>query len=195
MIDSTSIGDPGTFQSLDRLGAAFRSLRPAPRDAGRVVAMVSRGVGGRRELLERVHLTPESGFPGDAWGRKPQPNPDAQVSVMQAGVARLIANGQPLALFGDNLFLDLDLSTSNFPAGSRLRAGGVTLEVTPMPHNGCRKFHARFGEGAILFTSKPELRPLNLRGIYMRVVEGGEVAVGDPVVVIRRVTPRSLEPE
>lgn len=74
----------------------------------------------------------------------------------------------------------------NLPPGSRLRVGGATLEVTPKPHNGCRKFRARFGDDALRFVSLPELRPRNLRGIYMRVVDGGEVAPGDAVDVISR---------
>ena len=32
----------------------------------------------------------------------------------------------------------------------------------------------------------PALRHRNLRGIYIRVVAGGEVGVGDPVVVVNR---------
>jgi MOSC domain-containing protein YiiM len=105
---------------------------------------------------------------------------------MQFDVAELIANGQPLPLFGDNLFLDLDLSTENLPAGSRVRVGGAILQVTPVPHNGCRKFRGRFGDNALQFVSKKELRHRNLRGIYMRVLEGGEVGPGDPVEVISR---------
>jgi MOSC domain-containing protein YiiM len=108
---------------------------------------------------------------------------------MQADVARLIANGQPLELFGDQLFLELDLSVENLPPGSRLRLGSATVEVTPMPHNGCRKFQARFGRDAVELVSDPQLRHRNLRGIYLRVVVPGEVAVGDSVAVISRVEP------
>lgn len=131
-------------------------------------------------------MTPESGVPGDAWGRQRRPAPDAQLTVMQIDVAELIANGQPLTLFGDNLFFELDLSAANLPPGSRLRAGTATLEVTPEPHNGCRKFRARFGDAALRFVSKKDLRHLNLRGVYMRVVDSGEIAAGDPVQVLSR---------
>jgi MOSC domain-containing protein YiiM len=109
-----------------------------------------------------------------------------QIAVLQKDVAELIANGQPLTLFGNCLILDLDLSSGNLPPGSRVQVGGAGLEVTPMPHNGCRKFHARFGNDALRFVSMRELRRRNLRGIYMRVVTGGEVGVGDPVDVISR---------
>ncbi len=82
-------------------------------------------------------------------------DPEMQIAVMQPDVAALIANGQPLTLFGDALFLELDLSTANLPAGSRLRVGAALLEVTPAPHNGCRKFQARFGAEALRFVSQP----------------------------------------
>jgi MOSC domain-containing protein YiiM len=108
------------------------------------------------------------------------------LAVMQRDVAELIANGQPLTLFGDNVFVDLDLSTANLPAGSRLRVGAVELVVTPAPHNGCRKFRGRFGDDALRFVAARHLRPRNLRGIYLRVVSGGDVACGDPVVVVSR---------
>jgi len=70
----------------------------------------------------------------------PPLNGDAQISVMQREVAELIANGQPLTLFGDNLFVEIDLSVRSLPPGSRVRIGTAILEVTPKAHNGCRKF-------------------------------------------------------
>jgi MOSC domain-containing protein YiiM len=148
--------------------------------------VVRKGEGGQREALDEVWLAPETGIPEDAWGRKPGKDPQAQLTVMQSDVARLIANGQPFTLFGDNLFLELDLSVQNLPAGSRVRVGGAILEVTPMPHNGCRKFLARFGGDALRFVSMSDLRHRNLRGIYMRVVESGKVHPGDSVEVISR---------
>jgi hypothetical protein len=138
-------------------------------------------------------LTPDEGVPGDAWGRKPDRKPDMQIATMQAGVAALIFNGQALELVGDELFLDLDLSAENLPEGSRLGIGDAVLVVTPVPHNGCRKFLARFGPGALEFVSKPELRHRNLRGIYLRVLEPGEIGPGDEVKVLQRAKPFDQE--
>jgi len=186
VVDSQSDGDPVAFLEFEVLTTRLASAPPAPTDEGRVRMIVTRHPGGRRELLERVTMTPDSGMPGDSWGRQRRPSLEAQLAVMQFNVAELIANGQPLALSGDQLYLDLDLSDSNLPAGTRLRVGTATLEVTPMPHNGCRKFRARFGDGALRLVSAPELRHLNLRGVYLRVAEAGEIAVGDPIHVLSR---------
>jgi MOSC domain-containing protein YiiM len=186
ILDSKSVGDPARHLSLADLEQGLAALPGPPADRGRVALIIRKADGGRREILQRAVLTVEAGVPGDAWGRSVRPDPQAQLAVMQHDVAVLIAHGQPLALFGDNLFLDLDLSAANLPAGSRLRAGAALLEVTPKAHNGCRKFLARFGADALQFTAKPQWRPRNLRGIYLRVVESGEVKQDDAVEVIAR---------
>jgi MOSC domain-containing protein YiiM len=155
-------------------------------DLGRVALLVIRRADGVRELPLRARLSPEDGLPGDGWGRRPPRDPEAQLAVMRRDVAALIANGQPLETFGDNLFVDLDISDGNLPTGSRLRVGGATVEVTPMPHNGCKKFHARFGADALRFVSAKATRDQNLRGVYWRVVEAGEVYVGGAIEVLSR---------
>lgn len=180
------MGDPARHPGLDHLERGLAALPSMPLSLGRVVLIVRKLEGGLRETLERAWLTPDAGLPGDAWGRRPEPKLEAQITVMQIDVAELIANGQLLVLFGDNLFLELDLSRDNLPVGSRVRAGSATFEVTPKPHNGCQKFQARFGPDALRFVSKTELRHRNLRGIYLRVIEGGEMGPGDPVEVITR---------
>jgi len=186
IVDSDSIGDLSRFLSLGDLERELRELARAPTDRGRVSLIIRRIAGGRREILDAVEVSTDGGVPGDAWGRRGQRDAEMQIAVMQADVAKLIANDQPLTLFGDNLILELDLSASNLPAGTRLRVGGALLEVTPFPHNGCKKFQARFGPDALRFVSMKELRHRNLRGIYMRVVEAGDVRAGDPVQVLTR---------
>jgi MOSC domain-containing protein YiiM len=185
-VDSDSVGDPSRFLSLSALERELHALALLPTDKGRVALVVRRVAGGRREVLDRVDVSADAGVAGDAWGRRPQKDPEMQIAVMQTDVAKLIANGQPLTLFGDNLVLELDLSASNLPAGTRLRVGRALLEVTPFPHNGCKKFQARFGPDALRFVSMKELRHRNLRGIYVRVVEPGDVRAGDSVDVLIR---------
>ena len=186
IVDSNSLGDPARFRTLGELESGLKALPIGPRDRGRVALIVSRTEHGRRLTLDRVRLTSDGGVAGDAWSRQANRRIDGQIACMEAAVAELIANGQSLILFGDNLFLDLDLSLGNLPPGSRVRVGGAVLEVTAKPHNGCRKFRGRFGDDALHFVSLPDLRDRNLRGIYMYVVEEGEAGPGDRVEVMAR---------
>lgn len=185
-VDSSTVGDPSRHLGIDALEAGLEALHEAPKDAGRVVLLVARGDEGARETPTKGHLSGSGGLAGDAWGRSADRDPEAQLTVMEVEVARLISNGQPLTLFGDQVFVDLDLSKENLPIGSRVRMGRAVLEVTAEPHNGCRKFKARFGTDALRFVSRPDSRHRNFRGIYLRVVEDGEVAVGDEVKVVAR---------
>jgi MOSC domain-containing protein YiiM len=89
------------------------------------------------------------------------------------------------ALAGDQLYVDLDLSHDNLPAGSRIAIGDTAvLEVSAKPHAGCKKFLARFGEDAVAFVNSEAGSRMRLRGLNARVVHGGEIRVGD---VVRRV--------
>lgn len=101
-------------------------------------------------------------------------------------MAHLIANGQPLELHGDNLYLSLDLSSENLPLHSLVRAGDALLQVTPVAHNGCKKWVQRFGLAPMQLNLDPAYRHLHLRGIYLRVVSAGRVRVGDRVQVVQR---------
>ena len=179
-------GEPAQHRSLIELESALRALPPALTDSGRVAFIVRRPTKGAREVLRRARLSPEAGLPGDNWSQRGLPDPAAQLTIMQIEVAELIANGQSLALFGDNLFVNLDLSMANLPIGSRLRVGGAVVEVTPMPHDGCSKFNARFGNDALRFVNAKPTRHFNLRGIYWRVIAAGEIEVGSPIQVLLR---------
>jgi MOSC domain-containing protein YiiM len=192
IVDSNSIGDPAHFCDFAYLQREFVA-RPRPDyDVGRVHLIIARGEGGLRARLDRAHLTPKSGIPGDRWGMKRHTSQDGQLTVMQRDVAELVANGQPVDLFGDNLIVELDLAATNLPIGTTLKMGTVSLVVTPKPHDGCKKFLARFGKDALRFVALPATRDRNLRGVYMRVTRSGDVAVGDVMRVVQR--PIALQP-
>ena len=178
--------DPSRHLDLEELEAQMQALKPAPLDEGRVVALFASPATNQRIVHERARLTVAGGMPQDRWSEKKNPKPNQQLATMQEPVAELLANGQDFSMFRDNLFLDLDLSTPNLPVGTQLRAGSALLEVTPEPHDGCRKFKARFGSDALRLVARKQTRDCNLRGIYLKVIEDGEIAAGDPVRVIRR---------
>lgn len=180
------IGDSSRHLPLSALESGLRALPAFPADTGRLTLIVRRPADRSRETPEHLRLSPEDGVPGDSWGRDPKRMLDAQIAVMQRDVAELVANGQPLTLFGDSLFVELNLSTTNLPTGSRLRVGEALVEVTPMPHDGCSKFKKRFGADALFFVNARPTRHLNLRGIYWKVIEAGEVRIGAPIEIVSR---------
>ncbi len=180
------LGDAAHHQTRAALDAGLGALPAAPRDTGRLALIVRRPATDSRETLCSVRLSVEEGVPGDDWSRRPPQKPEAQLAVMRRDVAELIANGQATSLFGDNLFVDLDLSAANLPVGTRLRVGEALVEMTPEPHDGCRKFQARFGADALRFVQEKATRAENRRGVYWRVIEPGVARVGDPVQVLSR---------
>ena len=185
-VDSHTAGHRALHLGMSDLEARLAQLTASPKDLGSISLLVRRAEGGKRDVIRSGHLRANAGLVGDEWARNPERSSDAQVAMMDLGVARLIANGQSLSLFGDQLFVELDLSRENMPVGSRLDVGAAVLEITGRPHNGCQKFSSRFGADALRFVSRPDLRHKNLRGVYLRVLSDGGVKVGDCVTVIHR---------
>jgi len=161
----------------------------SPRDAAPLELIVARPGPGEREILDEAVLDPANGVVGDTWlarGSRSTPDrsadPAAQLTLMSTRVLAAIEPDRarwPLA--GDQLYLDLDLSAENLPAGTRLTIGTAVLEVSALPHTGCAQFSARFGADALRWISTKTGLGARMRGMYVRVVNGGTVRVGDVV--------------
>ena len=105
-----------------------------------------------------------------------------QLNIMNSRVIALLAQDQERwQLAGDQLFIDMDLSDKNLPAGTRLTLGTAVIEITAKPHTGCKKFAARFGQDAIRFVNSPLGKELHLRGVNAKVIQSGTIQVGDAV--------------
>jgi hypothetical protein len=171
-----------SFAELERLRSACGAL---PRERGKVALLVVRKGDARHELPQRVEVTRSGGITGDRWSLAPNPNSDKQLTLMMAWAAAAVCDGQPLDRPGDNVLVDLDLAESCVPAGTVLRLGNVRVQVTASPHLGCKKFEARFGQGALAWVNEEANRPLKLRGINCTVLDEGEISLGDAIVVER----------
>ena len=171
---------------MQELEAALDHLRGAPKDAGVLQLIVRRPHVDQREVVEEAELDPVRGLIGDSWCRRGSsktadggPHPEMQINIMNARVTALVA--QEIArwpLAGDQLYIDMDLSKENLPAGSRIAIGPAVLEVSALPHTGCHKFVSRFGVDAMKFVNSKVGKELCLRGINAKVVEAGVVKVG-----------------
>ena len=158
----------------------------APADRGRLELIVRRPARDERESLGEARLDPILGLVGDRWASDaPGATPiylSAQLTVISTRVLAAIEPDRarwPLA--GDQLFVDLDLSVENLPAGRRLAIGSAVIEVSDTPHTGCAKFSARFGSDALRWINSPTGRAYRMRGLNAQVVEAGTVRVGDAV--------------
>lgn len=175
--------------SMTQIEASLAEQGHSPADNGTVEMIVCRPDRGERVVLEQAEFDLTEGLLGDNWrvrGSSDMPdrsaNPDAQIAVMNSRTIHALTQDRSVwPLAGDQLFLDLDLSAENLPAGTRLAIGSVVLEVTALPHNGCGKFNERFGSDATKLVNSREGRAARRRGINTRIVQQGIIRVGDRV--------------
>lgn len=177
---------------MDELEAGLDEIRRAPKDEGILHLIVRRPQIDEREILEEAALHLQEGLIGDSWIRRPSSktvdgsaHPDMQINVMNARVTALVAQEKSRwHLAGDQLYLDMDLSEENVPAGTQLEIGSAVIEVTPPPHTGCMKFLARFGHDAMKFVNSPLGRQLRMRGLNAKVVRAGNIRVGNVAKIV-----------
>jgi molybdopterin adenylyltransferase len=141
---------------------------------GEVVAVsISEDKGTAKENVGRAVLRPEWGLEGDAhagpWHR--------QVSLLGwESIEKMRARGLDVreGSFAENV-TTRGLELHVLPVGTRLKLGTALVEVTQIGktcHTGCAVFQA-VGDCV-----------MPREGIFVRVLEGGEVAVGDVIEVL-----------
>jgi len=174
---------------LAALDAGLDEIRGSPSDVGSLDLIVRRPEVEAREVLEEGLLDAREGLVGDCWrargsGSTPDgsANPKAQLTLANVRAVALVARDPDRrALAGDQLYVDFDLSVENAPPGTRLEIGSAVVEITDLPHTGCRKYLDRFGKDALRWVSSEVGRALNLRGVNATVIVGGTVRRGDAV--------------
>ena len=173
--------------SADQLEKGVDHILDSPQEDGELQLIVRRPDVDQRETPDVARLDVKEGLVGDNWlarGSRHMPegvaDPEMQLNIMNARVVDLVAQAEDRwALAGDQLFVDMDLSHENLPPGTQLALGDAIIEVTEPPHTGCRKFSARFGVDAMVFVNSGRGKTLNFRGICAKVVQSGDITVGD----------------
>lgn len=176
--------------TTEQLEAGLDNILQSPKSEGPVALIVRRPAVGQREELVSAHLDIVEGLVGDNWlirgcssTEDGSAHPDMQLNIMNVRVTDLVAGQQRdrWSLAGDQLYVDLDLSDENLPAGTQLAIGKAVIEVTAEPHTGCKKFVERFGLDAMKFVNSGLGKQINLRGINAKVVQAGQISAGDLV--------------
>ena len=174
-----------TEELLEKMEGILQS----PMDRGIVRMIIRRPGQGKRESLEIGELTTSEGLVGDNWNLRGSSktedglsHPGMQLTLINSRVIAAIAGSRTRwSLAGDQVFVDLDLSAENLPPGTQLKLGTAVVEISNVPHTGCKKFREWFGLDALLFVGSEMGREKNFRGIYAIVVKSGQIAVGEMV--------------
>jgi hypothetical protein len=164
-------------------------IKASPKDNGVLQMIVRRPKTETREIINAGEINLENGLEGDNWkarGSSAMPDgsadPEAQITLMNSRVIQLLAGDKENWQWaGDQLYVDMDISIDNLPPHSRIQIGSVILEISAKPHTGCKKFSGRFGIEALEFISTPLGKALRMRGVNAKVIQGGEIKVGDVV--------------
>ena len=180
--------------TLAELEAGMEHVLASPKDNGVLEMIVARPKVNKRQVLAEAGLDTETGLVGDNWLTRGSSrtadgkgHPEMQLNLMNYRFAELIAGGRErVQLAGDQLFVDLDLSPENLPPGTRLAIGSAVIEVTAIPHLGCKKFVERFGIEAMKFANSEFGRRHSLRGINAKIVLSGTAAAGGIVSITSR---------
>jgi len=167
-------------------------VKQSPLDHGRLGLIVRRPTTGEREVVATAELDTALGLVGDNWLARGSRSAadglaelDAQLNIMNIRCAALVAGDDArIPLAGDQLFVDLDLSAANLPAGTRLQIGTAVIEVTAKPHTGCAKFTQRFGLAAHRWVNGKIGKAERLRGICARVAVAGTISAGDEITKV-----------
>jgi hypothetical protein len=152
--------------TLVELNAGLDAIRNSPAEAGTVQLIVRRPATNEREILPAGVLDISQGLVGDDWivrgdfrDRSAPANPDCQITIMNSRLTALVAGTfDRWSLAGDQLYIDLDLSRENLPAGTQLQIGTavVQLRLRGLYARVIQTGEVRPGDAVLKLTTSPQ---------------------------------------
>ena len=172
---------------FEELQTKIDFINAAPHDRGAIYQLCIRPCEGERLFSDSLNLSVTEGVIGDRWKHHTwmhlqdgSPDPRLQVCILQKRVLDLVwTDRQNTPHPADNIIVDMNLSVSNLPSGSRLQAGSAILEVSDVFNTGCAKWKARYGEASLRWINYSDNRHHRLRGVLCRVISDGQVSHDD----------------
>jgi hypothetical protein len=175
--------------TAEELAALLPEVLAAPTAQGQVRLLCSRPKPNARTFPESLAVSRSHGVAGDFEMSRPwlvlpdgSPDPRNQVSIMPWRVLDLVwRERNPLGYPGDNIAVDMNLTTENLPVGTLLAVGTAVLRISDEPNDGCAKWKVRCGRAAYDWVTAPAHLPLRLRGLFCSVEKDGTVRLGDMI--------------
>ena len=170
--------------SAEELEAGLETIRQSPKDNGELALIVRRPQSNEREVLEIGELDPtlRSGRRQLVRARqRRRPGHAAQHHECAGGRAGGQRHGSPCPGRRPTLHRHRPERRRICRPAAGLAIGSAVVEVTAVPHTGCKKFAQRFGVDAVKFVNTGVGKELHLRGINARVVQAGTIQAGDVV--------------
>ena len=177
---------------------ALDHINRAPLDEAEIDCLCARPDFGTRAFPDKLILTVDHGILGERWTHSPwltlpngDPDPRIQVSILSKRVMDLCWRDRERVIHpGDPFVVDMNLGEANMPVGTRLAIGTAIVEVSDKFNTACVKWRDRYGQDSLHWMNLARNRPYRLRGILCRIVQDGEVKLGDRLAKL----PNSAEP-
>ncbi len=178
-----------THLNTKQLESGLYLIKQSPIDNSLLEMIVIRPDVDERKIIQEGYLDVEKGLIGDNWITRGSSktldggsHPDMQLNIMNSRcIAHIAKSKERWQLAGDQLFIDLNLSDENLPTGTQLNIGEAIIEITAIPHNGCKKFTQRFGLDAVKFVNSVIGKKMHLRGVNAKIIRSGTIKTGDLV--------------
>ena len=171
----------GMVIELEAWNKGLERVRKTPNYQGRIELIVCLGLNGHKQEVRYCEVDKEDGLRGDNLELGPTCDTSGYISLLNSRVMALFDDDRKRWKNTDNqFFVDLDLSSENVPAGTRLQMGTSIIEILHPQRLSEHMVYRNFGSEAAARVST-SLGEAFSWGVYARVVRSGRISVGDAI--------------